>query len=317
MSDLHQTLQSWLDEFLEDMRRRGYSSRSLRSYRYDLLLFIEWVSQQSELHRPSDLTTAALEQYQMHLMLRPLRRPSGNQSMSVPARNRHAAELRSFFRYLKRTCKLLSNPSAELEFARQQKSLPKDILSIEEMARLLEIIPKNQPVGLRDWAALELLYTTGVRRSELLGLELSDLRLGEEMVNVLGKGAKERVLPIGEAAREAVERYLLEGRPLLATGQHQRLLVSWLHGGPLADGELLTSIRRHARRAKIQEITGFHQFRHTCATHLLRGGADLRCIQTLLGHEDLNTTAIYTKVEVMDLRKTLKECHPREQDPPA
>lgn len=164
---------------------------------------------------------------------------------------------------------------------------------------------------------MELLYSTGLRRFELLGLELQSLRLGEELVHVLGKGNKERVVPMGSGARSALERYLKEGRPQLVQGNHQSVLVSHKHGGPASQNELLHAIRQHASKAKIRTVEGFHQFRHTCATHLLRGGADLRCIQTLLGHSNLNTTAIYTKVEVTDLQKTLKTCHPREKDDPA
>ena len=313
--ELAATLDQWLQEFLDDMQRRSYSPRSLRSYRYDLLLFVTWIGEQAEVTSPGQLTSVVLEQYQMHLMLRPSKKsPHHTKAMSTAARNRHTAELRSFFRYLKRSCKLLSNPGAELESARQVRRLPKSILTVEELALLLEAIPKETPVGLRDWAAVELLYGTGVRRIELLGLELEDLRLAEEFLHVLGKGNKERVLPLGQAAREALERYLHEGRPRLTQGQHRKLLVSYKHGGPVSENELLASIRQHARRAKIRPILGFHQFRHTCATHMLREGADLRAIQTLLGHADLNTTAIYTKVEVADLRKTLQECHPREKD---
>lgn len=313
--ELAATLDQWLQEFLDDMQRRSYSPRSLRSYRYDLLLFVTWIGEQAEVTSPGQLTSVVLEQYQMHLMLRPSKKsPHHTKAMSTAARNRHTAELRSFFRYLKRSCKLLSNPGAELESARQVRRLPKSILTVEELALLLEAIPKETPVGLRDWAAVELLYGTGVRRIELLGLELEDLRLAEEFLHVLGKGNKERVLPLGQAAREALERYLHEGRPRLLQGNHRKLLVSYKHGGPVSENELLASIRQHARRAKIRPILGFHQFRHTCATHMLREGADLRAIQTLLGHADLNTTAIYTKVEVADLRKTLQECHPREKD---
>jgi integrase/recombinase XerD len=315
--ELAATLAQWLDEFLEDMRRRNYSPRSLRCYRYDLLHFVGWVGEQPELATPGHLTLSALEQYQMHLMLRPSRKsPLQTQPLSAAARNRQLAVLRSFFRYLKKACKLLSNPSVELENARQLRRLPQAILTKEEMAQLLEAIPKETAVGLRDWAAVELLYSAGLRRLELLSLDLEALRLGEELVHVLGKGNKERVVPIGQAAGRALERYLREGRPQLVEGNHRKVFASKYHGGPVSQQELLDSIRHHAQRAKISRIQGYHQFRHTCATHMLRGGADLRSIQALLGHSDLNSTAIYTKVEISDLRKTLKECHPREKDFP-
>jgi integrase/recombinase XerD len=315
MSRLSQVLRKWVDEFIADMNRRNYSPRSVRAYRYDLLGFVAWVGQQANLNSPGDLSTPVLEQYQMHLMLRPsLRSRTQPRPMSAGARNRHLAELKSFFKYLKRTCKLLSNPSSELEAARRTQRLPKAILSVPEVARLLQAIPKNTASGLRDWAAVELLYGTGVRRFELLGLDLEDLRLAEELVHVLGKGDKQRVVPMGKAAGKALERYLREGRPQLVQGGHRKIFVSSHHGGPVSEDELLRAIRNHAQQAGIKKKIGFHQFRHTCATHMLRGGADLRSIQTLLGHSELNTTAIYTRVEVSDLRKTLMRCHPREKD---
>jgi integrase/recombinase XerD len=315
MRALSLTLGEWLEAFITDLKRRNYSPRSTRSYRYDLLLFVAWVGEQADLKSPGDLTTPVLEQYQMHLMLRPSRKSSKDRrTMSAGARNRHLAELRSFFKYLKRSCKLLSNPSSELEMARDTRKLPKTILSIPEMARLLETIPKITPSGLRDWAAVELLYGTGVRRFELLSLDLTDLRLAEELVHVLGKGNKERVVPIGKAARQALERYLAEGRPRLVKGEHRKLFVSAAHGGPVRETELMLAIRKHATQAGIKKFISYHQFRHTFATHLLRGGADLRAIQALLGHEMLSTTALYTRVDVSDLKKTLKQCHPREQD---
>jgi integrase/recombinase XerD len=310
-------LEEWLEDFLADLRRRAYSERTCRTYRYDLLLFIDWVRQQPTLCQPGDLTASVLEQYQMHLMLRRSLKHHYQQprTLSAVARNRHLAGLKTFFRYLKKVCKLLSNPTLELESARQPKRLPKAILTIPEVARLLQIVPKNTPLGLRDLAVLELLYGTGIRRFELLPLALADLRLSEGLAHVVGKGDKQRVVPLGKAAQKSLERYLREGRPKLLQGEHNTLFVSNLSGGPVSEGELLRAIRKYAQQAGIKKPISFHLFRHTCATHLLRGGADLRSIQTLLGHSNLNTTAIYTRVEVSDLQKTIRRCHPREKDP--
>ena len=314
---LAKTLAAWVDEFIEDMHRRAYSERSRRTYRYDLLMFVSWVREQASLQVPGDLNCEVLGQYQMHLMLRRslkyrYRHP---RTMSASSRNRHLAALKTFFRYLKKTCKLLSNPALELESARESKRLPKAILSIPEMTRLFQAVPQNTAVGLRDLAALEVLYGTGVRRLELLPLTLGDLRVSEGLVHVLGKGNKERVVPLGKAAKKALVRYLSMGRPrLLQADEHNTVFVSNFHGGPVSNNELLRAIRKYAQQAGIQKPISFHLFRHTCATHLLRGGADLRSIQTLLGHSNLNTTAIYTRVEISDLQKTLRQCHPREKD---
>ena len=318
MSDfLSRTLAAWVEEFLADMLRRNYSKSSIKAYGCDLMLFVRWIAQeQPTLEQAGDLTTAILEQYQIHLMLRTsftyrFRKP---RTLTAGSRNRHLAELKSFFRYLRKTGKLLGNPSLELECTRQTKTLPKDILSVPEVSRLLQAVPLDTPVGLRNLAALELLYGTGMRRGELFGLTLSDLRLKEELVGVLGKGDKERVIPLGKAARRAVERYLGEGRPRLVKGSTQALLLSGHHGGPATVWEVLEAIRLYAKQAGIKKRIGFHTFRHSCATHLLRGGADLRSIQILLGHSQLSTTAIYTRVEVSELQKTLRRCHPREKE---
>lgn len=311
-------LREWVEEFVLDLRRRNYSSTTLRVYRYDLLRFILWVEQQTQLVQPGDLSAAALEQYQMHLMLRPTLVPRASQPRPLTAatRNRHLAELRSFFRYLKKSCRLLSNPCLELEGARQSRRLPKTILSVPEMARLLGSVPAQSATGLRDLAALEILYGTGVRRFELMGLKLTDLRLEDGLVHVMGKGRRERVVPLGRAALKALKRYLKLGRPTLLKSQSNALLISSHHGEACSEHELLRALRKHARQAGIKKSVHFHLFRHTCATHLLRGGADLRSIQVLLGHAHLNTTAIYTHVEVAELQKTIQRYHPRERSAP-
>lgn len=313
---MKQVLNEWLDAFLLDLERRNYSPRTTRTYRYDLLLFTNWVGEQAKIKAPGDLVGAVLEEYQLHLMLRsPLRKLHAQpRPLSANVRNRHLAGLRSFFRYLKRTCRLLSNPAADLEAVREPKRLPRAILSVPEMSRLLGAIDTDTASGLRDRAALELLYGVGLRRFELQNLDLPHLRLGEELLYVMGKGGKERILPLGRAATRAVERYLQHGRPLLAKEHTQALLVSSYHGGRLSGTELILSLRKYVKQVGIKKYISFHLFRHTCATHLLRGGADLRAIQTLLGHSKLSTTAIYTRVEVTDLKKTLRRCHPRETD---
>jgi integrase/recombinase XerD len=315
---LAESLKEWLEAFIHSMNVAGYAPRSQSCYRYDLLLFVRWVQEQASLTMAGELTQPVLEQYQVHLMLRPMlqARFKHPRTLTAATRNRHLAELRSFFRFLKRTGKLLSNPSTELEQTRQIKRLPKAILSVPEMVRMLEAIPKDSPVGLRDWAAVEVLYGTGVRRNELLGLKLTDLRLDEGLVQVLGKGNRERVLPLGNAAQGALELYLRHGRPQLVQCSSTDLWLSVFHGGPVSEKELRLNLKDYARQAKIEKGIGYHIFRHTMATHLLRGGADLRSIQTLLGHVQLNTTSIYTRVEVSDLQKTIQRCHPREQDPP-
>lgn len=316
MRELHETLRQWVQDFGVDLRRRDYAERTIHSYCGGLLLFVAWVETQDDLKTPGDLTTSALERYQMHLMLRPAihNRRAQARTMTAGGRNTALAQLRTFFRFLKKAGRLLGNPALELENSRKTRRLPRNILSVPEVARLLAAVSRSSPSGLRDLAVLEVLYSTGVRRAELLGLNLPDLRLSESMLYVMGKGSKERVVPLGKAATEALQRYLKESRPVLVRGNHQALFVSASHGGRLSVDEIMPLIKNYAKQARIKKKVGLHLFRHTCATHLLRGGADLRCIQTLLGHSDLSTTAIYTRVDLTDLKRTLKRCHPREKD---
>lgn len=318
MKPLCQTLRQWVQDFGLDMRRRDYADRSIDSYCKSLLLFVNWVESQADLKAPGELTTSALERYQMHLMLRPTLNQQHSQprTMTAGGRNTALAHLRSFFRYLKKAGRLLGNPALDLENCRKTRQLPRGILSVPEVARLLAVVPRHSASGLRDLAVLEVLYSAGIRRAELVGLNLPDLRLGEALLYVMGKGRRERVVPLGKAATQAVQRYLEESRPLLARGEHQALFVSAHHGGRASVDELSHAIKTYARLAKIKKRVNFHLFRHTCATHLLRGGADLRSIQTLLGHAELSTTAIYTRVDLSDLKKTMKRCHPREKEGP-
>lgn len=306
-------LAQWLDDFLLYLQRRGYSPRSVDCYRKDLRLFVEWMAA-----RPDELTAHVLEEYQLHLMLRPTRHKAYRhpRTLSALTRNRHLAALRSWFRYLKKHGQLASNPAAELERAREPKRLPKAILTVPEVERLLQIIPSDTHVGVRDSAAVELLYGTGIRRLEFTRLRVEDLRLDENLLHVWGKGDKERVVPIGGCAQKALVAYLQGARARLLNGEkHRSLFVSAQHGGPLSDQEFLRCLKAYAALAGIRKPVAFHIFRHSVATHLLQRGADLRSIQALLGHSSLETTAIYTRLDITDLQKTLLRCHPREQDP--
>jgi integrase/recombinase XerD len=313
---LASTFSEWLGELLLWMQRRGYSPLTIRCYGNGLRHFISWTRERPELSCPGEVTSEVLEQYQLHLMTR----PSLSSLSSRPARlsastcNLNLAELKTFFAFLKRSGKLLSNPCAELFRAKEPKRLPRNILTVAEMVRLLSAILTNSPQGLRDRALVELLYGTGIRQIELLRCNLEDLRLGEGFLHVLGKGDKERVVPLGVACQRAMAAYLEGGRPLLLSERTRTLFVSAYHGGPAGSLELTRALKTHGRAAGLAQSMGFHLFRHTCATHLLQGGADLRLIQALLGHANLNTTMIYTRVELSHLKRVLRESHPRELD---
>lgn len=300
-------LSEWLDDFCLDMQRRGLSERTVGCYRLDMQLFLRWLGERSE------ITLELLEAYQCHLMLR-LGAQTGK-PLTAASRNRHGVVLRSFFRFLKKSGRRPDNPAAALESARQPKRLPKAILSVAQVDALIAAVRGDSPVQLRDRAVLEVLYGTGVRRAELFALKLGSLRLEENLVHVLGKGNRERVVPLGRRAVAALRRYLASGRrALLGPEGHQALFVSAHHGGPLGDQEMLRNLQEYAQAAGLKKRLAFHIFRHSVATHLLNAGADIRRIQEFLGHSKLDTTALYTRVDVVDLQAMMRQFHPREGD---
>ena len=292
-----------------------YSSRTVRTYDLNLCEFCDWVSDQDELNELSDLTTDVLQNYMLHLSFRGsknTRRGRKKKFLSGATKQVHATALFQLFGYLVKRGFLLSNPTHELERPRKFRSLPQDILTVQEMLKILAAVKGTKPVAFRDRASLELLYTTGMRRAEIEGLTLGSIRLDERLVLIQGKGGRERLVPVGEEATRSLLEYLKLGRPKLRAKGTNALFLS-RRGGPMTGYSLLYLVKKLAKDLGIKKNIGLHTIRHTCATHMLQNGADIRYIQQLLGHASLKTTQIYTRVETSDLKKMLEECHPREQ----
>jgi integrase/recombinase XerD len=223
---------------------------------------------------------------------------------------RKAACLRSFYRHLRREGLIEHDPTADLRGPPKTKRLPK-VLSREQAALLLAQPKGSEPLALRDRALLELMYACGLRVSEAIGLDLSDVDLEEGMLRARGKGSKERIVPVGRRAVSALELYLLRGRPVLVGIQVQSRLFVNHRGGSLTRQGLYKIIQNHAHTAGLAEQMTPHTLRHTFATHLLAGGCDLRSLQEMLGHADLATTQIYTHLSAERLKDTYFDAHPR------
>lgn len=223
---------------------------------------------------------------------------------------RHVATLRGFYSFLAREGKIQRDPAEFLSTPRLGTALPR-YLNREEIDKLLEAPPGDTPLGLRDRAMLELLYATGLRVSELCGLPLSSLERQMGVLRVTGKGNKQRIVPFGDAAGAAVDRYLGGGRPLLLKGRASRYLFVTGRGGPLTRQCFWKLLGTHGKRVGIFRRLTPHVLRHSFATHLVEGGADLRSVQILLGHAGISTTQIYTHVARNRLRETIDRHHPR------
>lgn len=301
-------------KFLEHLKVTGYSPQTRKTYASNTKAFIKWAERQ-ELTALSRITTSKLREYAVELALRPSQRQvkgDPRRGLSLRTRSHHIAALKNFFNYLRKTGHVLTSPASELESPRIRRKLPSDILTVGEMMQVLAIIDDSHPRGMRDRAALELLYAAGLRRRELLGLRLGHINLKQNLMQFIGKGGKARVLPLTEQARLCLERYLRLGRPKMGKNKRDHLFVS-PRRGPMRGKDLTRALEGYVEAAGIQKRVTLHTIRHTMATHMLMGEADIRYIKEILGHESLKTTQLYTHLDTRDLAAVLKRAHPREQ----
>ncbi len=300
-----------LVRFVEAMRAWNWSPRSIASYEQNIRYFFDWLAAQTDIETLAGVTAEVLASYQMALLS--MEKPNG-QPLSVGTQKQRLGPLRSFFHHLAGEGKLLSNPAASLQLPKQHGSLPQPLLTPKETIRLLESIDITTTLGLRDRAMVEVLYATGIRNAELRALCLADFDpAGEILTVVAGKGGKDRVVPLGPVAAAIVGDYIAQGRPKLATDPTVANLFLTKNGRPLDTLAVINAVRRHLKRAGINKPIRPHRLRHACATHMLKGGADIRHIQKLLGHASLQTTQIYTRVEISDLKAVHRRFHPRER----
>ncbi len=288
---------------------RGASRESLKSMAMRLRRFVRWCTER-EVTRPTEVTTGILERYQRSLFHY---RKKDGQPLRRKTQNLYLIEVRSFFRWLKKQGHLPFDPAADLELMKVEKALLRHVLKAEEVDRVLNAIDTTHPAGLRDRAIFELLYSTGVRRAEAVRLRIADLDVERGTVMVRqGKGQKDRVVPIGERAIAWVVKYLDEVRPLWAPAmEDDGVLFLSDRGGPLAPDTLTKIGRRRIEESGLyQKGDACHVFRHSAATAMLRGGADIRHLAEFLGHAQLTTTQIYTQVTVDDLKQVHTATHP-------
>ena len=288
--------------FERDLGRRGAAEKTRRAYRIDLTQFALWATDQ-------DLAPVAVD----HRALRRYAASLSERGQAPATVARKLAALRGFFRALVELGARGDNPAELLASPRRPQHLPR-VLKAADVAELLDRIPATTPLELRDRALFELAYASGLRAEELVSLDVGGVEFDSERVRVEGKGQKTRVVPTGEHALRAVERYLARGRPALDAGVDDALFLSKT-GRRLSTSDVRRRLRVWAQRAS-GHVPGAadlhpHALRHSFATHLLEGGADLRAIQELLGHASISTTQVYTRVESSRLRATYMRSHPR------
>ena len=283
---------------------RGLSRNTLDAYRTDLLQFGRFLE-----GREASALEASPADVSDFLQL--LATGDGEKPPASPATiHRKSACLRSFYRHLRRDGLLDTDPTATLSTPRRSRKLPQ-VLTRGEIERLLSQPRGTEPASLRDRALLEVMYACGLRASEAIGLELMDVDVQEGLLRARGKGSKERIVPIGQAALKALRIYLERGRPALVKGAPEAHLFVNFRGGQLTRQGLYKIVRRHAQTAGLADRMSPHTLRHTFATHLLAGGCDLRSVQEMLGHADVSTTQLYTHLSSERLKDVYFRAHPR------
>lgn len=302
----HLPLIAYMEAHFEWMQIKGYSTDTVRARRQALRRFIVWCDDRG-VHQPADISKAVLARYQRHLFY--YRKPDG-QPLTLGSQHGALAPLKTWFKWLARENHILYNPASELELPKVPKHLPRAILSVPEVEAILREAETDTLYGLRDRALLELLYSSGLRRMEVAKLALYDLDPNRRLLFVReGKGAKDRVVPVGERALAWLERYLTEARPQLLAIDSPALFVTD-YGEPVSPEFVATKVKRYMQFAGIHKPGATHLLRHAMATHMLEAGADVRVLQALLGHAQLNTTEIYTHVSIEHLRAIHDATHP-------
>ena len=291
-------LSGWIDAYLDHLRvERGLARNTIESYARDLNQLAQSLPEGAGL---DEVDPGALAK----LLSSNVKRGFGARSST-----RQLSALRGFFKFLVKERALRADPSALIERPRLSKRLPK-VLSVDEIVCITDEPNLGKSRGLRDLAMIHLMYACGLRVSELCGVRLADLDRQRGVIAVLGKGGKRRLVPVGEVALGHVDRYLAEVRPKLERPGEPALFLS-PSGKPLTRQGFWKLLKRYARAAGVATPTSPHKLRHSFATHLLQGGADLRAVQAMLGHADLGTTEIYTRVAQDHLRAAHAKAHPR------
>ncbi|WP_239254571.1 site-specific tyrosine recombinase XerD [Listeria ilorinensis] len=281
---------------------KGLSDNTLHAYKRDLNYFANYMEETRQIVDPEKIERADIVSFLGYA------RKDGKSPRSVA---RYLASLRSFFHFLLHDGKVSHDPMIQIETPKQAKELPK-VLNLDEVEKLLASPDSKTVYGIRDVAMLEVLYATGLRVSELVHLKMDDLHLQMGFIQTIGKGDKERIIPLGSAATKALLDYLENGRPKLRNSKYRADEVFLNHHGKgMSRQGFWKNLKQLAVKAGIEKSITPHMLRHSFATHLLENGADLRSVQELLGHADISTTQIYTHVTKARLKDVYKEFHPR------
>lgn len=288
-----------LSRFENHLIAEGDELATIRAYCYDLKQLNTFLGQRKQ--SLVSVSSRGLQEF-IHTVF--------DMGLSPVSINRKISSIKTFYRFLLRTKEISANPAEALELLKTRRRLPV-VLSIDEVSAIVEAADEKTPLGSRDRVCLELLYSSGLRISELLNMRLSDLKMSEGLLSIIGKGNKQRLVPFGKKAKRAIDDYLNLGRPAILKARSSTSFILNARGGKLSRMGFSKILRKYRIKAGVAKRVTPHTFRHSFATHLLEGGADLRAVQELLGHADISTTQIYTQVDREYLKEVHRLYHPR------
>ena len=304
------TLANLAARYLQNLAVRNYTADTIEGRKDALKVFLLWAIER-DLTEPNAITKLILESYQRHLWRW---KKQNGKPLGISTQRGRLGTVKDFFAYLVKSNHIPANPASELEMPRSEKRLPKEPLGLNQIESVIAVPDISDPLGIRDRAMLELFYSAGLRRSELAKLRLEDLNRERQTLQIRqAKHHKDRVVPVGNRALHWLERYLEESRPKLIIQPNEKALFLTSYGEPFNPDVLSRMVTRFIKKAEIERQGSCHLLRHSCATHMLEGGADIRFIQQLLGHEKLETTAIYTQVSIEQLKAVHSQTHPAEK----
>ena len=305
------TLHDLYETYAEHLRAVGVRPYTLRTARYNVSAFLRWLSVHHQTHTADRLRRSMCDDWQKHLAAwrttkgRPLKPSSINKKIECA---------RGFLKYLVRQGYVQAVLVESLQYVKEPKTLPTSVLTHAQIRKLLAVIDTGDPAGYRDRAMLEVLYSTGIRVGELMGLNVGDADTRNRTLIVTGKGDKQRVVPIGKTALRYLESFTVAVRPYLSRDPGERALFLDHNGRRLKNHVIARRLTRYADRARLDVNVTPHTFRRSCTTELIRSGANLYHVKELLGHESLDTVRHYAKLTIADLKETHAKCHPRERE---
>jgi len=307
-------IESLIPEYLNHLRVLNRSRHEIQNTKYYLRVFIRYLNDSRATHILQEISYDIIRDYQEDLSFKISRFGA---PWKVHSQNSALSALRSFFKWLAREDYLISDPTIKIEYAKEPEPLPRHILEESEMKKILNAPDTQTPLGYRDRVILEILYSTGIRKGELENLKLEDVDIKDGFLRIdQGKNKKDRVVPLGRIATKMLHNYILSIRSEIPKGKHKGDDTGFVflnqRGNRLHHDTVWRIVIKYARQAGIKKKVTPHSLRHTCATHMVRHGAHIRHLQEMLGHKSIETTQIYTRVTINDLKRVHARFHPRE-----